>query len=422
MKGTRHLLFGILAALLVSAGVAGAQGMRWTSEFGTVGFDAVYALDVHEGDVYGVGEVGGALPGQPWAGSCDAIVRSYRGSGGVKWTRQFGTPGCDIAEGAAVSGDSLSVGGFVEGALPGQSHQGETDAYVRKYDEDGNVLWTRQFGGAGFDRVAAVAANDGAVYVAGQVFGALPGQPPSSSFDAFVRKYDASGNVLWTRQFGAGGSAMANDVDVSRDGVVVVGRVAGALPGEQWRGGRDVFVRKYDAAGSELWTRQFGTPGADIAWGVEVEGRAIYVVGDVAGALPDLAYAGGPADAFIRKYNADGNELWTRQFGTTGFDRAIRVAADRSQIVVVGRVGGALPGQSFAGGATDPFARRYDDDGNEGWTIQFGGPDEPEAATAVALADEDEDLFIAGGIGGALPGQTYLGATDAFVVKVVDRR
>jgi hypothetical protein len=408
MRATRYLVIALLA-LLVPAGLASAQAIRWTSQFGTDGFDAIYQLAIHQGDVYGVGEAEGALPGQTWAGSCDVIVRKHRGRGNVEWTRQFGTSGCDWAEGVAVGGTDLYVGGTVEGALPGQTFAGSFDAFVRKYDEDGNALWTRQFGGAGFDTAVGATADGGAVYVVGQKFG--------TSFDAYVRKYDADGDELWTRQFTAAGPAMANEIDLSPDGVVVVGRVAGALPGQQWEGGRDVFVRKFDADGNELWTRQFGTPGHDIAWGVDVEGGEIYVSGDVAGALPGKTFAGGPLDAFVRKYDEDGNELWTHQFGTAGFDRAIRVAADGTKVIVVGRVGGALPGQTFAGGATDPFVRRYDISGSEGWTIQFGGALEPEAATGVAL---DEDIFVSGGVGGVLPGQTSAGYIDAFVMKVLD--
>lgn len=408
-----------LCALVASQPALG-QAISWTSQFGTTGFDAIYALDDHEGDVFGVGEVEGALPGQSWAGSCDNVVRSYRGSGAVKWTRQFGTSGCDFSEAiAAAGGGRVYVGGTVEGALPGQEHSGSFDAYVRKYDEDGHELWTRQFGTDDFDTVAGAAPDNDGVYVVGQVCGALPNQQAVAPCDAYVRRYDAAGNELWTRQFaGAACCAMANEVDAQDGGVVVVGRVVGALPGQEAAGGRDVFVRKYDAAGNELWTRQFGTPRNDIAWGVDIEGGAIYIGGDVGGALPGQSFAGGPLDAFVRKYDSVGTELWTRQFGTSGFDRTIRVAAQGTSVFIVGRAG-ALPGQTFAGGATDPFVRAYDAHGNEGWTLQFGGAAEPEAATGLAIEDHGGDLFVSGGVGGALPRQTQVGYVDAFVMKIL---
>ena len=35
------------------------------------------------------------------------------------------------------------------------------------------------------------------------------------------------------------------------------------LPGQTSAGGRDTYLRKYDANGNEFWTRQFGTAGMD---------------------------------------------------------------------------------------------------------------------------------------------------------------
>lgn len=425
----RILLAALVALVMILAHPAFGQAVAWKDQFGTAGFDAIYAIDVSDGDMYGVGEVGSDLV----VDGCheDAIVRKYRGSGQLVWSRQFGSilpsgnGGCDIAEGVAAQGDAVYVGGFIEATISEDTQV--FDAYVRKYDENGQEQWTRQFGTGDFARVAGMAADSGAVYAAGQVCGALPGQTASGSCDAYLRAYDHDGNELWTRQFGAAGPAMANEVDVRNNAVVVVGRVAGALPGQQAVGARDVFVRKYDTNGKLVWTRQFGSTGNDIAFGVDIAGNAIYVAGDVAGTLPKQPpYAGGPVDAFVRRYDTNGKEVWTRQFGTAGFDRAIRVAAAATNVFVVGRAGDSLSGAIdafsgapyvFAGGSTDPFIRRYDVNGNEPWTSQFGGPDEPEAATGVAL--DDEDVFISGGIGGELPGYDSQGYVDAFVMKVL---
>ena len=86
----------------------------------------------------------------------------------------------------------------------------------------------------------------------------------------------------------------------------------------------------------------------------------IYVVG----------YAGG--DAFIRKYDGDGNLVWTRQFGTAGYDVALGVATHANSVYVMGSTDGTFHGQT-SGGSLDAFVRNYDSDGNEVWTKQFGG-------------------------------------------------
>ena len=68
-----------------------------------------------------------------------------------------------------------------------------------------------------------------------------------------MRKYDASGNEVWTRQFGTA-TDQANGVAV--DGL---GHLRGSATYSTGNGGNDAFVGKYDASGTEVWTRQFGT-------------------------------------------------------------------------------------------------------------------------------------------------------------------
>src|SRR5262245_1827914 len=74
------------------------------------------------------------------------------------------------------------------------------------------------------------------------------------------------GNIEWLHQFGTATSDEASDVavDASRN-VYVVGNTDDALPGQAAVGGVDLFLRKYDSAGNEVWTRQFGTAGDDRA-------------------------------------------------------------------------------------------------------------------------------------------------------------
>ena len=79
---------------------------------------------------------------------------------------------------------------------------------------------------------------------------------------------------------------------------------------------------------------QFGTSDVTEANAVFADSSGVYVVGLVEGSLPDQTSEGG-LDAFIRKYNSDGDEEWTRQFGTSERDVASGVSADSSGGVYV---------------------------------------------------------------------------------------
>jgi catalase len=214
------------------------------------------------------------------------------------WTSQFGTTAFDEANSVSVGSDgSVLVAGYTLGDLVGTS-AGGYDAFVRKYDAAGTVLWTQQFGTTAFDAAQSVSVgSDGSVLVAGYTTGDLGGTNAGSG-DAFVRKYDAAGTVLWTQQFGTTTTDDAQSVSVGSDGsVLVAGRTNGDLGGTN-AGGSDAFVRKYDAAGTVLWTQQFGTSAYDRAQSVSVgSDGSVLVAGHTGGDLGGTS-AGG-IDAFV---------------------------------------------------------------------------------------------------------------------------
>ena len=170
----------------------------------------------------------------------------------------------------------------------------------------------------------------GIVYVAGHTVGAFAGQTLASQGqpDVFLTRYDEQGNAIWSRQFGSTEQDHGTGVTVDLTGVYVVGWTQGALPGQSFLGDYDAFIRKYDVNGNVLWTRQFGTAAQEQAFGVATDGTGIYVVGYTQGPLAPGTPANPGEDAFIRRYDANGNEVWTKQFGSPSGDaeRALGVA------------------------------------------------------------------------------------------------
>src|SRR5262249_48172498 len=214
----------------------------------------------------------------------------------------------------------------------------------------GNPLWTRQFGTSSTDIAWGVSADSSAIYVAGETCETLPGQVSSGGCGAFVRKYDASGAEQWTRPVGSSDFDFAYAVKTDGTGIYVAGLTGGALPGQTSSGNQDAFVRKYDSSGNAVWTRQFGSfePASDAAFAVDSDGNA-YVAGVIPGALPGKTSAGF-SDAFVRKYDPNGNELWTSQFGTNSFDEVHGILVDSSGIYVAGYTCGTFAGETAQGG------------------------------------------------------------------------
>ena len=122
----------------------------------------------------------------------------------LSWVRQLGTTGGDQMDAAAPDGaGGVFSCGSTQGSLGGPS-AGSWDAWLAHHDAAGNSLWTRQIGTTFGDYVSCAASDTaGGFYVGGQTEASLGG-PGAGFFDAWFARYDAAGNQLWIRQFGAG--------------------------------------------------------------------------------------------------------------------------------------------------------------------------------------------------------------------------
>lgn len=242
----------------------------------------------------------------------DGCVRKYDTAGNLTWTQTISTSDIDSASAVAVGpAGSVVVVGTTRGTLPGQMNAGFADAWVRKFDALGNELWTRQFGVYGNDSANAVAVDAaGNIVVTGVVDGAFPGFTAGGGDDLYVRKYDSAGNVVWTRQYSStfvadeAGNAIAFD---PAGNVYVAGATQNNLGGPPL-GGIDAFIMKLDSAGTRLWTRNRGGPYDDVFYGLAIDqsGNA-YTAGVI-------DRSGNYADALLEKHLGTNATDWSRQF------------------------------------------------------------------------------------------------------------
>jgi hypothetical protein len=409
---------------IMIAGVDVAVEMSFSStaytQFGTSGYDFPRGIATDSiGNIYVPGLTGGSFPGYTNSGSYDAYIAKYSASGTQIWMRQFGTSGNDSAEGVEIdSSGNIYLSGCTGGSLPGNSNLGNEDAYIAKYDTNGNQLWVRQFGTFSGDRAYKISIdNSSNLYLSGMTFGTLPGNSSAGNLDAYVAKYDTNGNQLWIRQFGSPGSDEISGISTDSSGnAYVAGFTYSSLPGNSLLGEQDAYVAKYDTNGNRLWIRQFGTTNDDRAWGISTDSSGnVYVSGETWGTLSSNT-SSGSLDAYIAKYDTNGNPVWIRQFGTSNADYISGASTDSSgNIYVTGYTYGAFSGYSNAGGL-DAYVAKYDTNGNRLWVRQFGtSSDDYGNAVAPKIADV---VYASGFTYGSLPGNSNAGQSDTFLVRL----
>jgi hypothetical protein len=199
--------------------------------------------------------------------------------------------------GSAIAVDGPASPWRRHGRQPQGSNAGPySDAYIRRYDLDGDLLWTRQWGQEGDDQVLSLAADSSGVTAVGYTNEDATGDVPSQ---AFIRRYDRNGNLKWSRVFGTPDSEVAWGVAADADALTVTGYTYGDLDADN-KGTFDVFVRRYDRSGNAIWKRQFGTGGADLGIDVAADGKGFTVLGHTSGSLGGDPK--GELDLFLRRY------------------------------------------------------------------------------------------------------------------------
>jgi hypothetical protein len=278
--------------------------------------------------------------GQKRKGGFDGFVSKHDPTGKHLWTRQLGSKASDQGQAIAVDQrGNVLVTGWTAGSINGEN-AGDDDVYLAKYDASGNLAWTYQLGSKSSDKSYAVTtdANED-IFLSGSTGGDLDNKNSGAS-DAFVAKISSSGKQVWVRQFGSSGIDIASGAVVDQAGnVFISGHTQGKLA-ERNFGGMDVFIAKFDTNGNQKFIRQFGTPDDDSSFDLDIDAFGnLYTAGGTHGDL--RGKNSGTRDAFLAMLNAEGNVVTKNQLGTSQYDNAMAVAAaDKGGVFLVGETGG----------------------------------------------------------------------------------
>ena len=404
------------------------------------------------------------------------------------WTRavSFGGSGSDVgyAVKTDAAGNQYATGGFSSSArFAGKTLQsaGGTDVFVAKFNSQGDLRWLIQAGGTGDDVGNDIALDQqGNIYITGSftdsaTFPSADGLNKTvtgSGQTIFLAKYRPNGELGWVQ---TGVAVDDNEgfgvaVDPGTGTSFITGRTTGSTVFSSIDGSTHtvagvfawhVFLVKYDSAGNFQWGQANESSTNSIAHKVAVDsGLNAYVTGWLESTTTfhgsngkDLVLNGMsepvqsgpdfPDDAFIVKYDSNGNALWGNLLGGyKGIATDVAVSPD-GRISITGFIGnlaGGTPAQihtiatSQPGGTNidlgggqltspynkDVFIATYNAAGVLLNAQRFGGSQD-EGASALAY-DLSGNLFVAGVFAGTFPvgGETLTGDEpfNLFVFKL----
>jgi uncharacterized protein YuzE len=286
-----------------------------------------------------------------------------------------------------------SDGGYIVAGITGSFVAESADIFLLKTDANGNIIWAKTYGGANNEWAHSIQqTSDGGYIVAGwtNTFGA-------GITDIFLIKTDANGNVQWAKTYGGTSNIYAYSVQQTSDGGYIV---AGGT--SSFGVGGAIFV-KTDANGNVIWAKTYGGTRTDGASSVQQTSDGGYIV-----AGWTTSFGAGLRDIILIKTDANGNVIWAKTYGGTGWDRAYSVqqTSDGGYIV-------AGYTNSFGADSIDIFLIKTDANGNVVWAKTYGGTDDDWAFSVQQTSDGG--YILAGGTWsfGAVGLGIFLIKTDA---------
>tara|TARA_B100000508_G_scaffold137355_2_gene131765 strand:- start:66500 stop:69556 length:3057 start_codon:yes stop_codon:yes gene_type:complete len=314
------------------------------------------------------------------SGENDYWVTKLDSAGYIIWQNSFGGSGHDVAEsiqqttdnGYIIAGNSNSTDGDITG------NNGSFDRWIVKLDASGNLSWQKSLGGAGNDYGSSIKqTNDGGYIVAGKSSssnGDVSGN--NGGFDYWVTKLDAFGNISWEKSFGGSFDDWAYSIQQTLNGYIVAG-FSGSIDGDVSgnNGNRDYWIISLDLNGNIIWQKSLGGSGDDRAYSIQQTADGGYiVVGESDSSDGDVTINNGGDDFWIVKLDAFGNISWEKSFGGSGNDRAYSVIQTLDEgYFIVGYTTSNDGNVTQYSGNGDCWMLKLDEAGNFNWQKSLGG-------------------------------------------------
>jgi len=289
-----------------------------------------------------------------------------------------------------------SDGGFACAGLTSSQGSGKYDVYLVKTDADGNLEWEQAYGGAGDDRALGMrqTADDGFLVVG------YTDSKGAGEDDLYLLKTDAKGELVWEKTYGGELDDRARFVTPAPEGgYLVVGDTASFAEGKEFSA--DIYLLKIDLDGNEEWSKTFGTTDTDYGYWLEYTADGGYVIGGY-----NVTFQVGARDFYITKVDKDGKATFDRSIDNGGYERAgtILLTADGGYLM-------AGHTETYNVPDSDVWLVKTDGNGEVVWEKTFGGPKKERAFRIQAT---DDGGYVMAGYTDSFGA----GGSDIYIVKI----
>jgi hypothetical protein len=383
MVSIKKILLPLLLIVLVIPQLK-SQTIEWEKNFG--GSDNDYLFFNQQTDDGGFIAVGSteSTDGDisENAGFMDYWIIKINQNGEMEWEKNLGGTDSESARyveqtsdgGYILCGNSKSNDGDVGG------NNGDSDYWVVKLDEDGEIMWEKNYGGSSNDFAWSIKQTTDEGDIVSGYSGSSDGDVSGNngSTDYWILKLDVDGEIVWDKNLGGSSNETARYIQQSEDGGFVVAGFSRSNDGDVGgnNGGFDYWIVKLNSDGEIMWEKSLGGSNDEIGWSVEELITGGYIVCGYSNSNDgDVGGNNGGSDYWIVGLGSDGEILWEKNYGGSNneFTNSLQQTIDGGYII--GGNSGSLNSGDVGGnnGGSDYWIVKVNQTGEILWEKNLGG-------------------------------------------------
>lgn len=457
------------------------QSLEWVSSFGSSNYDRIWDAANFGNKTVTVGIFSGTLNYNPSTtitspvhnGGIDVLLNIYDSLGQLTVSKAFGGSSVEISKKLAIdnSGNIYLVGAFSNTVefdrsrtgLFAKTSNGGQDAFLAKFDANGNLIWVNTIGGSGNDEALSIGINSlNEIIITGYYKGIVDFDPSpavlnssstSNSTDIFLAKFSSSGSLIWNKTFGSTSSLEASrEIAIDQnDNIILVGFYGGTMDidpstsvfnlshGSQ----ENSFIGKFDNQGNLITAKNLTSSSELIVKSVKLSStNEIILAGSFYGSADfnpsnsstAFASSNGSSDGFLIKLDSNMNFIFVKTIGSASADVMEKIELDdNNNIYCTGYYFGTMdfdpsPNSTATrsnGGSSDAYLLKLDNNGNFQWVTTISGS---VSDIGLNMICDQQNVYLVGNASSpadfdpsaAVQGVPFFGSSDGFIVKYND--
>lgn len=379
----------------------------------------------------------------------------------ITWSRYYGGVKDEIIEMVEADGlgniyacgQTFSPSGIVTSGAYQAIKKGISDCFITKMTQAGSIEWSTYFGGEADEFALGMCLDGfGNLFICGQTKSqqvmsttGVYQETNHGLIDAFISKFDTSGNLIWSSFYGGSQKDQAYSCIADQTGVYLCGYTESAdniatsgADQTVYAGAGDAFICGFSMSGNILFSTYLGGSDQDRGHDIHMDHFGFLLVSGTTPSADGIASGdvhqtevGGNNDVFIGKYTKSGVKKWCTYYGGLKTERGREIVPDGSgNMYITGptasglymttagvyqtQLNGSGPASSTV--YEDAYLAKLDSTGHLVWGTYFGGSGD-EIGSCIKLMNNG--LIV---IGGTTLSDSLISTPDAFQPLISGKR